>query len=351
MSRRRRTALIVALLLIVLVSAGASYAWSRTLSGSSSPISTGPNSHVHTLKVMADGSLILGDQDGLWHAGAGGKHWKSYGAPLNNLMPLCVARLGNVMLACSTFLVNGPILVGKPNGLWRSTDGGSHWQRTTLPDKYVVVLATNPFLPNTVVAFAEPDGPRGSIGHGGVWASSNAGATWHRINTSLATSAYNAIALLPGKPFSVIFATNFVLWRTNNGGATWNSSSKIPETLSLAPSQTTPSLAYLSAGSGIYRTQNEGVTWKLISSQPPTPVLTAAKVPGDRLYGYAVTNKPYIYSLQNGHKVIGTNPVPGSQPIVIASDPSAPNRIYAGYDFPLRIYESQNGGRTWVQIV
>jgi photosystem II stability/assembly factor-like uncharacterized protein len=306
---------------------------------------------VHTLQVLSHGSLILGDQGALWHGQTGGKHWKSYGAPLNNLMPLCVAKMGNVVLACTTFRVNGPTLVGKPNGLWRSTDSGKHWQRTTLPDKYVVVLATNSFVPNTVVAFAEPDGSNGTTGNGGLWASTDAGATWHRINTSLANSAYNAIIMLPGKPFSVIFATNFTISRTNDGGTTWHSSSKIPQTLSMTPSRTVAGQAFLGTGNAIYRSQNDGVTWQRISSQPPTPILVSGGGSPERLYGYGVTNNSYIYSFQNGSAVAGTNPVPASQPIVIVADPSTPNRIYAAYNFPLRIFESQNGGRTWTHIL
>jgi hypothetical protein len=266
-------------------------------------------------------------------------------------MPLTVAKMGNVMLAGTTFRVNGPSLVGKPNGLWRSTDNGAHWQRATLPDKYVVVLATNSFVPNTVVAFAEPDGKNGTTGNGGLWASTDTGATWHRMNTSLANSAYNAIILMPGKPYSVIFATDFTLYQTSDGGATWHSSSKIPQMLSMTASHTVPSQAFLGTGNAIYRTQDEGATWQKISSQPPTPILVSGGGVPELLYGYAVATTPYIYSFQNGHTVVGTNPVAGAQPIVIVADPSRPSRIYAAYNFPLRIYESQNGGRTWTHIL
>src|SRR5579884_3638386 len=112
---RQRTVLIAVLVLIVLVSAGASYAWSRTISSAAGP-TTGPNSHVHTLIVQRNGTLLLGDQQGLWRSRTG-KTWRGYGPPLSHLMPLCVVRLGRTILSCSTGLVTGHAFAGTPRAL------------------------------------------------------------------------------------------------------------------------------------------------------------------------------------------------------------------------------------------
>ena len=61
----------------------------------SSTSMTGTGSHIHALLVENDGSLIMGNQSGLYHGVLKGKtyKWTAFGAPLNQLMPRCVAQV------------------------------------------------------------------------------------------------------------------------------------------------------------------------------------------------------------------------------------------------------------------
>ncbi len=147
-------------------------------------------------------------------------------------MPIAVAQMGKVFLAGTTTLSNH--LFGAPHGLFRSVDDGKHWTRASLPDLDVLRLATNPKVPNVVIAFAGPDSNVG-VGHGGIWASTNQGKTWKRINAARGNDAANGLILLPGHPFTVLFANTFNLWRSGDGGSTWKIVGRsIPNPLSLA---------------------------------------------------------------------------------------------------------------------
>ncbi|GEM_PF-6500207 len=349
---RQRTVLIAVLVLIVLVSAGASYAWSRTISSAAGP-TTGPNSHVHTLIVQRNGTLLLGDQQGLWRSRTG-KTWRGYGPPLSHLMPLCVVRLGRTILSCSTGLVTGHAFAGTPKGLWRSANAGRTWRRTSLPDLDVIALASNPGLAKTVVAFARPDSPTGT-GHGGVWASTNAGLTWRRINRHLAQQAPNGLALLPGRPFTVLFAsaTTLSIWRSADGGAHWaNVRLGASQPLSLAISPIDDRLAYAGGTNGIWRSADAGLHWRLRWPGPPTPLLAPAYDHLDHLYAYGSSAAPSVYSVSQSRGMVkGSMPNQSGQPYLIVSDPTSGSRLYAAYSFPLRIYGSNDGGKTWTKIL
>lgn len=364
MGQRQRNILIVALLVVIVCSAAASYVFVKATGASSSgPIGTGPTSHVHALIVDRDGSLILGDQHGLWRGKPAGSHWISYGSPIRNLMPICIAKLGNIMLAGTTGLSARQF--GTPHGLWRSVDNGRRWQLTTVPDKDVTVLASNSHVHNTVIAVAQPDNPAG-IGHGGIWASTDAGRTWRRINTSLVGKSTNGVVLLPGKPFTVLWANSQGIYRTANGGRSWKFSNLgQAQTLSLAASPLGPSTAFAGAGalgapgSGIWVTNDAGAHWQLGWKAPPTPLLATTSDIYRQVYGYASAAKPFIYltspridkrplsQISRG----GIVPLSNAQPAVMAADPSKPGRLYAAYSFPLRIYESKDFGIKWKRIV
>lgn len=317
-------------------------------------IATGPRSHVHTLVINSDGSVTLGDQDGLWHAASGAKGWKRDGAPMSRLMPICLARVNKVMVACSTGLSTN--VFGKPKGLWRSTDGGRHWKRASLPDLDVTALASNPAVPGTVVAFARPDSLKG-IGHGGIWASVDSGVTWRRINTSVAHKAPNGMVLMPGHPFTVLFATTVEIDRSANGGVSWTSNHLGGNAvLSIAASPIRGHVGYIGAANGIWMTTDSGAQWTLRWSGPPTPLLAPTRRSLGVLYGYASTGRPYIYETSASSRSISggvhhPTPVSFSQPAILVADPSDASRLYAAYSFPLRIYESKDAGRSWKKIL
>ncbi len=345
MNRRTLTLAVTIAVVIVLVVIGG-LVWSRVANSSSGPIETGSSSHVHTIHILDNGFILLGDQDGLYHALSGGKDWTRYGAPLSHMMPLCVARLGATMLACTTDLSNA--IVGKPEGLWRSTDGGKNWSRTPLPDLHVISIATSPVVPHTAVVFAPSDGLNGGAGHGGIWVTTNDGQSWTRVNKARAFDALTGLALLPGKPFTILFASPQATWRGVDGGRSWQVVKALAgsPTLSLAASTVSPSTVFAGLANGVWESDNAGATWRLRWPGGPTPVVRTAFDRADDLYAYIGS---HLYRL-DGNRRIQAADIDG-QPADVAVDPRDPARVYAAFSFPLRIYESNNSGATWKKIV
>lgn len=212
--------------------------------------------------------------------------------------------------------------------------------------------ASNKAVPGTFLAFAEPDSS-GGVGNGGIWVSRDAGKTWRRISASLAnTTQPIGLVLLPGKPFTVLFATSTGIYRSDDGGRRWNKNALGDNlVLALLASPLQPSLAYAGTADGIWKTSDTGAHWhRAFAASPSYPIVPGYDSTGD-LYGYATTGKSYIYRVQTGRGMTrGTAPTSGGT-AALSVDPTNPSRLYAAWSFPLRVYESNNSGRSWTKIL
>lgn len=109
---------------------------------------------------------------------------------------------------------------GPGSGLWKSTDGGTHWKRLVngLPKLMGnTAISVSPADPNRVYAMI------GAV-HGGVFRSDNAGETWERVNSDPAFRArawyYTLIYADPTQKNTVYVLGNS--WgRSTNGGKTF----------------------------------------------------------------------------------------------------------------------------------
>ena len=106
---------------------------------------------------------------------------------------------------------------------------------------------------------------------GGVWKSTDGGATWARLAGVPARETVNAVAVSPADSKVVLAAGFTALWRSADAGATWkkvlDQGRQQPAMTGLAFDPATPATVYASTDSdghpaGVFRSTDAGATWK-----------------------------------------------------------------------------------------
>jgi len=101
-------------------------------------------------------------------------------------------------------------------GMFKSTNGGATWSavNTGLSNKEVWALAIDPINTNTIYVGT----------YGGVFKSANGGATWSAVNNGLTNTAVFALAIDPTNSNTLYAGTYFGggVFKSTNGGTNWS---------------------------------------------------------------------------------------------------------------------------------
>jgi photosystem II stability/assembly factor-like uncharacterized protein len=179
------------------------------------------------------------------------------------------------------------VFVGTQDGPYRSTDGGSSWERTGFPSGLQVWSITfHPRDPSVVFAGTSPVG---------VFRSDDGGSTWRKLPnakqdreriTMAFPSRVMRIAITPGNPDAIYAALEVAgVIRSVDGGETWEDCSDPLEKLAERPnlkskiqsdseaegmldahallvSDVAPSSVFLAVRMGLFRSDDRGKTWQ-----------------------------------------------------------------------------------------
>jgi photosystem II stability/assembly factor-like uncharacterized protein len=156
------------------------------------------------------------------------------------------------------------VLAAALGGVYRSTDGGGHWNRA--PGN--VSFSSVAFDPNdSSVAFGASSG--------GVFKSLDGGATWGADNPGLPDPSNCAFANLsfdPGSPEKLFVGTCRGLFETSDAGATWHASGQgmaIGFVSAVAVDPNRPDVLF-AASDVVYRSTDRGATWVSFDSGLPS---------------------------------------------------------------------------------
>ncbi len=218
--------------------------------------------------------LYLGTASGgLWKTIDGGFNWTSIFDQVGTLSVGAVALqpgnpsvvwvgTGERQTSCTTYF---------GLGLFRSTDAGATFQgrngsgAAALALSYVNSIAVHPTNPDTLVvageAFCATDGTRQG---GGVFKTTDGGATWVRVKSGTGSDVFYD----PTDPTVMYLAVSGQgVFKSTDGGDTWTSSLSNGATrirLAIAPSDP-QSLYALTSSSQLIRTTNGGASWTQVN--------------------------------------------------------------------------------------
>ncbi len=291
-------------------------------------------------RISAIEGMVVDGQINLYVGTGGGGIWKSQNGgqsftPLFDKYCQSIGALaiepGNVKVVyAGTGESNTRNSVSYGDGLYKTTDGGSNWQKIGLDStERISKIIVDPTDKKTVYV-AAPGPLWKSSTHRGLYKTIDGGKTWNKILYVNEESGCADIAMIPGKS-TTMFASIWQfrrkaysfssggpgsgLYKTNDGGKTWNKLSKgLPEgdlgriVITVNPSKPAEILAIVEAKvPGLYISEDEGETWKKLAS---TDNLTA---------------RPFYYS-------------------TLVYDPKDPKKVYRpAYDFQY----SNDGGYSW----
>lgn len=248
----------------------------------------------------------------------------------------------------------GPLVAGISNGGWTWLGPGNIGGR-------VRSILVHPVLTTTLWC--------GGV-DGGVWKSTNNGASWYPLNDFMANLAISCMAMDPTNP-DVIYAgtgepmhnadsiRGAGIFKTTDGGATWtqlaataNSSFLYVSRLTIDPNNGQVILA--STRSGIFRSVNGGASW---SQRTTTETLDVAFHPTDSTRAVASGyNGQAFYSTDGGLSWTAAAGLPAPSGFVagrveVAYARSSPNSVFASVDNSSgQIYGSTDGGQTYTQL-
>ena len=230
---------------------------------------------------------------------------------------------------------------GPESGLYKSTDGGTTWQKLTkgLPTTEQglgrIGFCIAPSDPNRL--YATVDAPE----LGGVYRSNDAGASWTRFNSDQRLwgrgSDFAEVKAHPTNP-DIVFIADVAAWKSVDGGKTWNDFRGAPggdDYHRLWINPTNPDILLLAGDQGAIITVNGGQTFSSWYNQPTAQfyhVSTDNSFPYNVLGGQQESGSVGIASRGNDGQVTFRewHPVGVEEYGYVAADPLDPNIIYGG---------------------
>ncbi len=273
-------------------------------------------------------------------------------------------------------------------GIYKSTDFGETW--TLLPSTlshngwdFKTVRSIRLDASGNVYAVTRAYNYKGGVGgyhtNGGLWKSTDGGSTWNKISSTSITNYYKGTDVIPVSSSTILFATHSGgMYRTTDNGAHWTEiTAGLPSTdftrIAMAQDPNNSNIVYaVYAGNssndglnGIYKTTDGGLNWSVLP-KPANLASTGSSYLGNQgWYGNVISVDPfnsnniYVGGVDDMKSTDGGNtwsqltywnsyygtPVVHADHHAIVFDPNTANTVYDGNDGG--IYKTTDAGSHW----
>ncbi|RPJ87034.1 MAG: hypothetical protein EHM18_03170 [Acidobacteria bacterium] len=229
--------------------------------------------------------------------------------------------------------------------LFRTTDSGNTWNPLTGGPSGVRINCIAIDNTNPALIFVGTEG-------NGVYRSTDAGMTWSAVSTGIVDLHIRSLAVDPTSP-DVLYAGSEGVYKSTDRGLSWARSlfalTQYVEALAINPQDT--QTVYAGTIIGVYRTSNGGASWEAANNGLINWSVTGlAMDPSNPATLYATTNPGGVWKTTNGG-TDWTSIVSGLTAydmLFIALDPTSPQTLYTIAAWgPTRVFRSIDGGANW----
>ena len=184
---------------------------------------------------------------------------------------------------------------------------------------------------------------------GGIYKSTNGGATFFAATSGITSTSIDAIAVDPNNSANVYAIANTRIYLSTTSGATWTAvGPTVGKAGSLAIAKTSPSTIYAGSSTSLLFSTNNGATWTAVSV--PFPVYSLVADPNNLAIAYAATSAGVYKTTTAGTSWNAVNtglPAPAGSVSSLAIN-STSTVLYAATGSGL--FYTTNGGAGWTQI-
>ncbi|MCI0392688.1 MAG: SBBP repeat-containing protein [Acidobacteria bacterium] len=241
------------------------------------------------------------------------------------------------------------------NVVYKSTNNGGDWNAgdSGLLASLIYTMAVDPSNPNNVYAGTSD----------GVYKTTDGGSSWQKSGNFITTQG---IAIDPKNPMTVFAATNFGLHKSTDGGSTWqekrNGLLNAFQFFTVLFDSATTATVYVGTDRGVFKSTDGGDNFAIASNglgqvsfpgQPPQIRVTALVAdPINSMNIYAATDRGMFKTLNGGGMWFAINNGISTFAgfLALAIDPAVPTTLYLSTSFTTRgsLYKSIDGGNSWV---
>lgn len=257
--------------------------------------------HVHSIFRTADGMLLMGTHNGLFHSMDNGKTF--------NKMTVSGVMSQDFMNFAYDPNTKALFAGGHDLGVVKSMDNGATWTKADsgLKGTDIHAIAINPLDTNRMFAYSVENG---------VFGSKDGAKSWYRIddgpsNPSTRSFGYMATASFMDKSMGTDKTTNIgYLWAGTSGGlyssfacfCGWTKTSGISDNATvytLAPDPVNRGTMFAGTKDGIYKTTDEGKNFSKINADIKN-VAAITFDPANSKLLFAVTDSGVVYKSEDG---------------------------------------------------
>ncbi len=222
---------------------------------------------------------------------------------------------------------------------WTATKVGTAGSATT--SAALALCAGNP-----QVLYLSGQVTSGTASINRVYKSADGGTTWLDVTGAITTSmSIDALAVDPVNPLKAYAGTAWAVFRTTDGGASWQKNSGIAFASALAVDGASPGTVYAGYDKVVYKSLDGGVTWT--SHRGQSGICRVLLASGGRVY-FGSTGGLFRSEDAGATWLASHSGMRATYVTAVAASPSSPNVVYAEVN-GLGFFKSGDYGASWTR--